>query len=68
LAGGASPAAPFLVHLLISALIGMSYGVLFRREAPNWESSMGWGLLDGLVWWYLGPLTLLPIFLGKPCT
>ena len=68
LTGGASPAAAFLLHLLISALIGMSYGVLFRREAPNWELSLGWGLLYGLVWWYLGPMTLLPIFLGEPCT
>jgi uncharacterized membrane protein YagU involved in acid resistance len=67
-AGGASPATAFLVHLLISALIGMSYGVLFQREAPNWESSVCWGLLYGLVWWYLGPLTLSPIFLGEPCT
>ncbi len=68
LAGGASPATALLVHLLISAFIGMSYGVLFRRDAPNWESSAGWGLLYGLVWWYLGPLTLLPIFVGDPCT
>jgi hypothetical protein len=67
LAGGASPVAAFLVHLLISALIGMSYGVFFRREAPNWQASVGWGLLYGLVWWYLGPLTLLRIFLGEPC-
>jgi hypothetical protein len=28
---------------------------------------MGWGLLYGLVWWYLGPLTLLRIFLGESC-
>ncbi len=67
LAGGASPAAAFLVHLLISVLIGMSYGVLFRREASNWESSVAWGLLYGLIWWYIGPLTLLRIFLGEPC-
>ena len=45
----------------------MSYGVFFRREAPDWQSSLGWGLLYGLVWWYLGPLTLLRIFLGEPC-
>jgi uncharacterized membrane protein YagU involved in acid resistance len=67
-AGGASPATVFLIHLLVSALIGMSYGVLFRREAPTWESSVGWGLLYGLLWWYLGPLTLLPIVLGERCT
>jgi uncharacterized membrane protein YagU involved in acid resistance len=68
LAGGASPVTAFLVHLLISALIGMSYGALFRREASSWDASAGWGLLYGLVWWYLGPLTLLPILLGEPCT
>ena len=68
LAGGTSPITAFLFHLLISALIGMTYGVFFRREAPNWQTSLGWGLLYGLVWWYLGPLTLLPIFLGEPCT
>jgi uncharacterized membrane protein YagU involved in acid resistance len=68
LTGGTSPATAFLLHLLISALIGMSYGVLFRREAPDWKLSVGWGLLYGLVWWYLGPLTLLPLFLGEPCT
>jgi uncharacterized membrane protein YagU involved in acid resistance len=67
LAGGAPPVVAFLVHLLISALIGMSYGLFFRREAPTWPASVGWGLLYGLVWWYLGPLTLLRIFLGKPC-
>ena len=67
LTGGASPVAALLVHLLISAIIGMSYGLFFRREAPNWLASVGWGLLYGLVWWYLGPLTLLRIFLGEPC-
>jgi hypothetical protein len=67
LAGGASPVTAILVHLLVSALIGMSYGVFFRREAPDWQASAGWGLLYGLVWWYLGPLTLLRIFLGEPC-
>jgi uncharacterized membrane protein YagU involved in acid resistance len=67
LTGGASPVVAFLVHLLVSAVIGMSYGVFFQREAPNWPASLGWGLLYGLVWWYLGPLTLLRIFVGEPC-
>jgi hypothetical protein len=67
LVGETSLAPAFLVHLLISALIGMSYGAFFRREAPNWQASVGWGLLYGLVWWYVGPLTLLRLFLGEPC-
>lgn len=49
-----------LIHLLISALIGMSYGLLFRGEAPNFGLGIAWGWLFGLIWWYLGPLTLLP--------
>lgn len=52
-----------LIHLLISVLIGMSYGLLFRGEAPNFGLGVAWGWLFGLIWWYLGPLTLLPLLL-----
>ena len=50
-----------LIHLLISALIGMSYGLLFRGEASSFGLGVAWGWLFGLIWWYLGPLTLLPL-------
>jgi hypothetical protein len=52
-----------LVHLVISALIGASYGLLFRNEAPSFGLGVAWGWLFGLIWWYLGPLTLLPMLL-----
>ena len=68
LVGGSSPALGFAVHLAISALIGMSYGVLFRYEAPSLGAGVAWGLVYGLVWWFLGPLTLLPLLLGGPLT
>ena len=61
---GTSPLLGFGVHLMIGALIGMSYGVLFRQESPNFGSGVAWGLVYGLVWWFLGPLTILPILLG----
>lgn len=64
--GGSSPLLGFVVHLIISILIGMSYGLLFAREAADFGSSLAWGLVYGLVWWYLGPLTLFPILLGSP--
>lgn len=54
-----------LVHLFIGAVIGMSYGGLFRYEAPDIASGIGWGLAYGFIWWVLGPLTLLPILLGN---
>ncbi len=65
LGGGSSPALGFIVHLFISALIGMSYGLLFRREAPDFGSGVAWGLVYGLIWWFVGPLTLMPILLGS---
>lgn len=66
LVGGQSPALGFGVHLVISALIGMSFGLLFHYEAPNLGSGVVWGLVYGLAWWFIGPLTLLPILLGAP--
>ena len=64
--GGTSPVLGFLVHLVISALIGASYGALFQHESPTAGASVMWGLVYGLVWWFLGPLTLFPILLGSP--
>jgi hypothetical protein len=52
-----------LLHLVISALIGASYGLLFRNEASSLGLGVAWGWLFGLIWWYLGPLTLLPMLL-----
>ncbi len=64
LVGGSSPQLGLLVHLLISVVIGISYGLLFVREAPDPGSSVVWGLTYGLIWWFVGHLTLLPILLG----
>jgi uncharacterized membrane protein YagU involved in acid resistance len=68
LVGGSSPVLGFFVHMCISALVGMSYGVLFQREAPNFASGVAWGLLYGMIWWFIGPLTLMPILLGGSFT
>jgi uncharacterized membrane protein YagU involved in acid resistance len=68
LVGGSSPIIGFLVHMGISALIGMSYGLLFRYEAPTMEAGIAWGLAYGLAWWFLGPLTLMPLLLGGTLT
>jgi len=64
LVGATSAAAGFLVHLVIAVLVGTSYGVLFQRQSYDVGSAMGWGLSYGFFWSILGPLTLMPIFLG----
>ena len=68
LVGGSSPVLGFLVHMGISALVGMSYGVLFQHEAPNVGSGIAWGVLYGVIWWFIGPLTLMPVLLGGAFT
>lgn len=68
LVGASSALIGFGVHMGISALIGMTFGLLFQHEAPDTGSGVAWGLVYGLSWWFLGPLTLLPILLGNTFT
>ncbi len=54
----------FLVHLAISAGIGGSFGFLLGGVATSGLRSAVLGMVYGGVWWILGPLTLMPLFLG----
>jgi len=49
-------------HLAISATIGGSFAVL--QDACGQQGGVGSGLAYGFVWWILGPLTLMPFFMG----
>ena len=51
------------LHLIVSVLIGMTYGLLFRNEAPSIGLGVPWGFLFGVIWWYIGPVTLMPLVL-----
>jgi uncharacterized membrane protein YagU involved in acid resistance len=52
------------LHYAIGTTIGVSFGLLFSRDVRGVGSSLVWGLGYGLVWWTIGPMTLLPILLG----
>ncbi len=62
--GDPSAQTGFLVHLVISVVIGVSFSTLFRRFVNDASSALGYGLLYGGAWWFLGPLTLMPWILG----
>ncbi len=62
--GGTSPLLGLLMHLSISAAIGASFGLFFARLAEGVAPSLLWGTVNGFLWWFLGPLTLMPIALG----
>jgi uncharacterized membrane protein YagU involved in acid resistance len=55
------------LHLVASTLIGASYGILFRGETSNVVFGSLWGLLFGLMLWYAGPLTLIPLLSTGEC-
>jgi hypothetical protein len=42
--------------------------VLFERESPDWSAALGWGMLYGITWWFVGTLTFFPIWLGASFT
>jgi hypothetical protein len=48
LVGGASPVVGVIVHLFISGLIGISYGLLFEHESPDFAAGIAWG--SSTVW------------------
>jgi len=50
-----------VLYMLASAVIGMTFGLLFRREGRDLGRGICWGWLFGLIWWYVGPMTLLPL-------
>lgn len=66
--GGTSAGLGFVVHLIIAAIIGATYGVLFHYEATDDRAAVAWGTVYGAIWWFLGPLTLFPILLGGTFT
>lgn len=63
----ATSPARLVASVAITALLGTLYATLFRHEASSAGAAAAWGLVYGLVCWYLDPLTLEPILLrGAP--
>ena len=63
-----SDAVGFLVHMAVAVILGSGFGVLVWRQRPGVGETLFWGLAYGAFWWYLGPLTLLPLFSGDGLT
>ena len=54
----------FIVHLIISAFIGAVYGMVATRLPATWLAAIVGGAVNGVVWWVLGALILMPLLLG----
>ncbi len=54
----------FIVHMVISAFIGAVYGLVAGRFAVNATTALIGGIINGVIWWVLGALVLMPLMLG----
>jgi hypothetical protein len=59
-----SPMVGKSLHFVFAVIIGATFGVLFQRDVRGYGSSMGWGVGYGILWWFLGPLTIKPLWQG----
>ena len=64
MAGSPTASAGFFVHLIISAFIGGSFALFFRSRVTGTTAGLAFGGTYGVVWWFLGPLTLMPAMMG----
>jgi uncharacterized membrane protein YagU involved in acid resistance len=54
------------VHLLNSAIIGVGYVLTLGRFERGMVDGLHLGMIYGTIWWFIGPLTLMPLLLGEP--
>ena len=54
----------FIVHMFISAVIGSIYGIVASQLPHTYLVGVVAGTANGVIWWILGALTMMPILLG----
>ncbi len=58
-----SAALGLVLHVVIGVVLGAGFGLLIRRQRAGSGETLFWGLTYGGIWWFLGPLTLVPLLL-----
>ncbi len=65
--GSSSAPVGFVLHLMISIMIGVGLTVLFGNHLlTKYGRGTLVGLAYGAIWWVLGPLVMMPLMLGVP--
>jgi len=60
-----SPFMNLLTTIIASLIIGAGFGLLTWRQRHGAGETLFWGLTYGLLWWVIGPLTLVPLVSGN---
>ena len=59
-----SPLANLFLTIIAALLMGAGFGLLVWRQRHGAGETLFWGLTYGLLWWVIGPLTLVPLARG----
>lgn len=51
----------FVIHLVVAMVLGAGFGVLVWQQRSGAGETFFWGLTYGTLWWFIGPLTLMPV-------
>ena len=62
--GSQSVVIGFIVHLLISAVIGGTFALVATRLPGGLAIQTAAGFIWGVIWWVLGALIIMPLVLG----
>ena len=57
-----------MVILVVGTLVGMGLSVLLWYQRSGVGETLTWAIVYSIFWWYLGPLTLQPLFQGDNLT
>lgn len=62
--GDTSAPGDTFLNLMISVVIGSSFGLLLVEQAKTAGKSLVWGIVLSVSWWLIGPMTLFPLING----
>ena len=62
--GSESVLVGWILHLIISAVTGVLFVMMFGSKVSTNADGVRYGLIYGLIWWVLGPLVIMPVILG----
>ena len=64
--GLTDPLSGFIIYLIFSAILGLIFALIFVKGCTSFFSSSLWGIIYGIIWWFIGPLTLCPWIAKSP--
>lgn len=53
-----------IIHLVFSAVVGLIFSLIFCKGCTTFYNSSLWGIVYGVIWWFIGPLILCPWLAG----